>query len=116
MPFASIPISSSAVTAFINFVTTSVSGDTVVVPAQGAGVKIKVLAAIVTVDKAAGNDIVLKSGTTDISASFSVNRASSLILPISDVGWFVTMDNQALNINLASANKVGCHVIWVQAA
>lgn len=114
MPFASSPISSSAMTTQASFITTNTPGDNLIVPAQGVGVRIRVLGLALGAKKA--NDIKFRSGTTDISCLFFPGDSTNFLLPINDTGWLVTEENQPLNINLAGTTQVGCHVIWIPSA
>lgn len=86
-------------------------GNTLVVAAQGAGVKIRVmsLAIISTV----AQTVKFQSGTTDKSASFPVAANGGLVLSQNDRGWFETAANEALNVNLSAATATGVQVVWL---
>lgn len=95
-------------------VTTSAAGNTTVVAAQGAGVRIRVLAVVCT---AAGVvNINFQTNVTAITGTFPLSASNSITLPLQkEGGWFQTVANDPLNINLSAAVAVGCQVIWVQA-
>ncbi len=96
-----------------DFVTATASGNTQVVAAQGAGVRIRVLAVFSVANAAVS--VKFQSGTTDITALFSLAANGGFVLPYNPHGWFQTAANAALNVNLSAAVSTGVQVIWVQA-
>lgn len=120
MAFAVIPISSdqtdeSGVIRTCNrtFLNATASGNTQIVAAQGAGLRIRLLAANVT----SGTALTIKfqSATTDICSGKPVAANGGWIAPYAPVGWFQTTANEALNVNLSGAGTVGVDIIWIQA-
>ena len=88
------------------------SGNTQVVAAQGAGVKIRVLSVFAVATTAV--TIKFQSATTDISAGFPVGATSGFAV-VNQHGIFQTAANEALNINLGGAVATGVQVTWVPA-
>lgn len=93
------------------FASPSSIGNTVVVPAQGAGVKIRVMSLAVVSTLA--QTIKFQSATTDKSAAFPVAANGGLVLSQNDRGWFEAAANEALNINLSAATPTGVQVVWI---
>jgi len=96
------------------FIDATSIGDTEVVPAQGAGIRIRVLAvycqsvlAVTLRFKSAGNN--------NISAGFAVATNGNLSIPYNPHGWFQTNANEALNLNQSLAVATGCIIVWVKA-
>jgi len=94
------------------FVNATASGNTVIVAAQGTGIRIRVLA-INAISLTALN-IKFQSNTTDICSSKPVAATGGYVAPQADAGWFQTAPNEALNVNLSGAGTVGVDVVWVQ--
>lgn len=94
--------------------TPAASGNTQVVAAQGAGVRIRVIAACVIAATAVS--VKFQSATTDISATWPVGANGGFVLPDNNHGWFQTAGNEALNVNLSGNVSTGVQVIWVAAA
>jgi len=88
------------------------SGNTQVVAAQGAGVRIRVLSVFAIATTAV--TIKFQSATTDISAGFPVGANSGFAI-VNNHGIFQTAANEALNINLSGAVATGVQVTWVPA-
>lgn len=95
------------------FANGTASGNTAVVAAQGAGVKIRVLA-VVAVTSAAST-LHMQSATTAISASLPCAANGGFVLPYNPHGWFQTAANEALNGNSSATANVGWQVIWCPA-
>lgn len=93
-----------------SFANASALGNTVVVPAQGAGVKIRVLG--FTVATTAAQTLKFQSGTTDITAGFPLAANGVISTAYFPGGMFETAANEALNINLGAATATGVNVIW----
>jgi hypothetical protein len=97
--------------AFINATT---SGNTAVVVAQGAGVKIRVLS-VFAISPTILN-VKFQSATTDISATFPLDANGGFVMPSNYDGWFQTNANEALNVNLSGVPVgpgAGVQVTWV---
>ena len=86
-------------------------GDTELVPAQGAGIRIRVLALFY--NSATAVALRLKSAGNNISASFSLGINGDIVLPYLPHGWFQTNPNEALNANQSLAVTSGAQVIWI---
>jgi len=101
----------AAATSQIAFVNATAAGDTQVIAAQ-PGLRIAVLAAAIVTSGAVG--VHLRSGTTAITATWSLAANGGLVLPKSGEPWAVTAAGQALNVNLsgAVAGGVGVHVVY----
>lgn len=95
------------------FANATLSGNTQVVAAQGAGVKIRVLSYTVVCLLAV--TIKFQSGTTDISAGYPFAINGGVAVPYNPHGLFETAANEALNINLSLGTTVGVTVIWIPA-
>lgn len=96
------------------FVNATSSGNTAVVVAQGASIRIRVLAVFIMTTTAVS--IKFQSAANDVSATYSVAANGGFVMPETTHGWFQTNANEALNINLSgAATNVGCNIIWVQA-
>lgn len=89
----------------------SSAGDNLVIPAQGVGMKIRVVYVIVIA--AIANTITFKSGSTAISSAKGVAAQGGFILPRDENGWYETEPNEALNVSLAAAGAVGIDVGYV---
>lgn len=89
----------------------SALGDTELIPAQGAGNAIRVLALVVI--SATAVTVRIKSAGNNLSAAFALAINGKLELQYLPHGWFQTNDNEALNINQSLAIASGVHVIWM---
>jgi hypothetical protein len=96
-----------------SFANATTSGNTQVVAAQGAGVRIRVIAVHVMTDTAMA--IKFQSATSDISAGMVLAANGGYVKQENEHGWFQTAANAALNINLGVNGNVGVDVVWVQA-
>lgn len=95
-------------------ITASASGATVVVAAQGGGIRIRVLSVFVCTSTAVG--VKFQSASTDISGLSALAANGGFVMPETSHGWFQTAANEALNVNLSgAATSVGVTVVWVQA-
>lgn len=95
------------------FVNATLLGNTEVVAAQGAGVRIRVLS--YTIVALLATTVKFQSATTDISAEMPFAANGGIAVPYNPHGLFQTAANQALNINLSSATTVGINVVWCPA-
>jgi hypothetical protein len=96
-----------------NFVNASASGNTQVVPAQGAGIRIRIVAGFVMA--AVAVSVNFADGSGAISGTMALAANGGFVLPRNDHGWFETGANSALNINLGGVANVGVTVVWIQA-
>ena len=94
-------------------VNASLSGDTEAVAAQGAGIRIRVVALYAVASGAATTKF--KSSSTDISPATAFAANGGMVLPRNDHGWFQTAPNEALNANLNGAIATGFMIDWIQA-
>jgi len=96
-----------------SFVNATASGNTELVAAQGAGIKIRVIyfyhvsLTAVTVK--------FQSGVTDIAPGLPVGANGGIQAGVNNHGIFQTAPNEALNVNLSAAVATGVMVDWVQA-
>ena len=93
--------------------TTAGDGNALVV-AQGAGIKIRVLALIIHCG-VAGDTATLKSAAAAISHPMVLLASQVVCLPFCEEGWYETVANEALNLNLVTGSDVGVTVLWCQA-
>lgn len=96
-------------------VNASGSGASLAIAAQGAGIRIRVLALVC--QTTAATTVKFQSATTDISGSFALpGGVPPITMPFAAAGWFETNPNEALNVNMSTASvSIGCQVIWIQA-
>ena len=83
----------------------SSTGNTAVVAAAGAGIKIRVVSMALVSTLA--NGVKFQSGTTDISPLWPLGANGGMVLPPNNAGWFSTAANEALNINMSAATATG---------
>ena len=82
-----------------------------IVAAQGAGVAIRVVAAILS---ATAVITVKWQGTADVSGSIRVGTAAPCVLPQNPHGWAQTAANAALTLAFVSGTgTLSYHVLWV---
>lgn len=94
------------------FLNASSAGQTTIVPAQGAGIKIMVVGAQVM---SWGAPVVeFRSGTSPISAGWPVATNGGFVLAQNDLGWFKTAANATLNLNLSAGVTTVCQIVWQQ--
>ncbi len=97
-----------------SFVNASSSGNTQVVAARGAGIRIRVLAFYAV--SAGACTVKFQSATTDIAPGTSFAANGGIVVPLNHNGWFQTAANEALNINLSASVATGAMVNWIEAA
>jgi len=97
------------------FVNASSGGNTELVAAQGAGVRIRLLA-VFCVGGGSAVSVKFQSAATDISALFALVANGGFVLPYNPHGWCQTNANEALNVNLSGAVATGVQALWAQAA
>ena len=95
------------------FVNPTAGGNTEIVAAQAAGIRIRVIAAAAIAASAVS--VKFQSATTDISATYALAANGGFVLPDNVSGWFQTSAAEALNINLSAGVNVGCNITWVAA-
>jgi len=96
-----------------DFANPSGTGNTEVVAAQGAGVRIRVLSFFIVTT--AANSVKFQSATTDISPTCPFAANGGIAQAGNPHGEFQTAVNEALNVNLSVATATGINVVWVQA-
>lgn len=96
------------------FLNATASGNTQVLPAQGVGIRIRVLA-VFAVTNTAGLVLHFQSNTTRISSDKYPALTGGWVQPQAEIGWFQTAPNEALNLNLSGVGLVGLDIIWSQA-
>ena len=96
-------------TAIIN---AAASGDRVVVPAAGAGVKIQLHAYVLYTD-GTGGDFRWEDGGggTALSGVFVMPAGAVIVVPFSEVPWLSTSANTALSMEIGLGEMDG-HVIY----
>lgn len=97
-----------------SFVNASSSGNTAVVAARGAGIRIRVVAFYAI--SATAVTVKFQSATTDIAPGLPFGANGGIVVPLNPNGWFQTAPNEALNVNLGSAVATGVLVNWIEAA
>ena len=95
------------------FLDASGAGDTQIVAAQGAGIRIRVIA--YTFVAAAAVTVTFRSAAAGISSGKPVAANGGVVAGEAHHGWFQTLANEALNINLSGAVAVGVDLLWMQA-
>lgn len=84
-----------------------------IIPAQAAGVKIRIISLFLV--STAANGLTFKSGAggTAITGPMAVAANGSLVLPFSSQGWFETTAAQLLELSLSGATQVSGGLSWV---
>jgi len=88
------------------------TGDTELVPAQGAGVRVRLLAMVVRT--ALATNLRLKSAGNNLSALLALGINDEAVWPYMQHGWLQTEPNEALNMNATVATG-GVQLVWIQA-
>lgn len=98
------------------FSSAPLAGNNVLIAAQGAGIKIRLLAFWARTTNLIQVSYTFRSGGTAISASMTVagGTVDEIVLPFAQFGWFETSANQALNLDASVASGIGCNFWWVQ--
>ena len=83
------------------------AGDNTLVAAAGAGIKIRVLSAVLVMSGGA-NTLRFESDTggTALTGQMDVGNDLQLILPYNPAGWFETAANKLLNLELSATTAV----------
>ena len=95
------------------------SGTTaVVVAAQGAGVRIRVLAAMVAQDTTMSAHFVdgNTSTATKLAGGPRFEPGGGFVLDYNPAGWFETDTNTALGLAVGTTGAADVNVTWIQAA
>lgn len=97
-----------------SFANATTAGDSQVVAAQGAGIKVRVLSSILITS----GPVTLRfgSGSSAISGSFALSSNAGFVAPYNPNGHWETDANSALNLNLSSSASVGVDVTWIQSS
>lgn len=85
--------------------------DNLVIPAQGAGMKIRVVYVIAVA--AAANTVTFKSDSTAISSGKAIAASGGFVLGRDENGWYETAADEALNVALTAATAVGIDIGYV---
>jgi hypothetical protein len=101
----------TALTVSFTEIDAAASGDNVIVAAQGAGNKIRVLA-VALVCSGGANTCEWRSATTPISGGMGFANLGGYSA-VSEFGLFETAANVALNLNLSAATSVDGHITYV---
>lgn len=115
VPFGGVVIDDSGVARTVQraFADATGAGNTAVVAAQGAGLRVRVLAGFFVATTAVTARF--QSSATNISPGLPLGANGGIVLPANVHGWFQTAANEALNINLGAAVATGVMVDWIQA-
>lgn len=95
-------------------VSANTSGQSSVVSAPGAGLKIIVFSIALIAN--AANNVKFQSSSTDKTGLFYLPANGGFVLPHNPHGWIECAENEALNINLSAAQAVGGVVVYANAA
>lgn len=87
------------------FVNASTAANTVIVAAQGVGIKIRVLSVFVSAE--AANTVRFTSNGVAITADTYPAATGGYVLIPNPNGWFTTNANESLGVELDSADNVG---------
>lgn len=60
------------------------------------------------------NNVLFKSATTAISATFPLGANGGVVLPFNEHGWFETASGQALNFTTSAATACGVQVQYIK--
>ncbi len=99
-------------TAHLNVGITSSSSGSNTVVAAAAGVRYRVLSAVVV--STIANSVKFMSAATDITATFPLGANGGLVLPFNEHGWCETAVGEALNINFSAATSTGVQVHYIK--
>ena len=102
-----------------SFLDHQVQGDLPFIPAQGPGIRVRVLSVYISSGRKRASFWSFKSNTTNITATnFLAEGANNIVLPHQVPGWFQTAPNEALVLdvqNTVAAEFTGVTITWVQA-
>lgn len=94
-------------------VNTAVLGNTTLVAAQGAGVKIRVVGLVLVAAGAVTATLQSGAGGTSLTGAMSMITGTPLPLQFNPGGWCETAANALLNLNLGGAVQVSGVIAWV---
>lgn len=80
--------------------------------AGATGAKYRVLSVAIVTTLA--NNVLFKSATTAISATFPLGANGGVVLPFNEHGWFETASGQALNFTTSAATACGVQVQYIK--
>ena len=89
----------------------STATDTELVAAS-AGAKYRVLSVAVVTTLA--NNVLFKSASSAISATFPLGANGGIVLPFNEHGWFETSAGEALNFTTSAATACGVQVQYIK--
>lgn len=92
------------------FLNTSSVGSTQLVASPGPNLRIVVTN--LAIIAGAANTVKFLSGITSITADYAFADNGGLVLVDSEVGWFATNPNEALNVNLSLSAAIGVTVSY----
>lgn len=92
------------------FINTSTIGSNELVPNPGTNLRIVVINVVIIAG--AANSVKFQSGANDITALYALATNGGLVFVDSEVGWFATNPNEALNINLSQTAAVGVTISY----
>lgn len=94
------------------FANASAAANTVIVAAQGAGIKIRVLSVFLSAE--VNNTVRFTSNGVAITADAYPASTGGFVLIPNPNGWFSTNANESLGIELDSASNVGVQINYQQ--
>ena len=94
------------------FANPTTNGNTLLVPAQSAGLIIRVTAVVAIVSAAASLKFV-GSLSGDVSAKWPLQANGGFVLPGNEYGWFQTAPGESLSVNLDTAVNGGIQISWL---
>jgi hypothetical protein len=89
------------------------SGDNTLVAAQGAGVKIRVLALFAVASGAVNVRFESGAAGTALTGQMNLVANTGFVLPFNPAGWFETGANVLLNMELSAAISVDGSLVWI---
>ena len=89
------------------------SGNNTLVAAQGAGVKVRVIALLLVASAAVTAKFQSGAGGTDLTGAMSLAANAPLVLKASPTGYLETAANTLLNMVLGGAIQVSGCLVWV---
>ena len=74
---------------------------TSVIAAPGEGSRVLIVGLALTLD--AAGEVTLQSATTDLVSAMELLDSTSLVLPVTELGWFLCGDNEAFRLTSTTA-------------
>lgn len=84
------------------------------VAAQGAGVKVRVVAFFLVNTSAQSLTFKSGAGGTALTGAMALPATGTLALPFNPTGWFETAANALLELALSGSTQVSGAIAWVQ--